>query len=689
MPCARHATRCASEARVEPKLHFVNRQLRHRTAVACDGARIEVVDLDRKLCLAARMRRDRGEAESQSRAVFGGFGLEAQRRCVERQGRRKPGLCGCHGVGAREHVFRLVPEEVLRPDREVVVEDPAGSEHQLELVTERFYDPKKRSSALFRLRGSQLTTLTWKLDVEPAFGWPDRPVLETKAGFWTCMKGGGLVFVPATDKSTLVTYDWHDGLNVKEPVAMAQAGDDHFIVLDRGSGATCLVPLQLAKVEVAKSMRVEVLKTESLLLEDARGRIWGRMADGALQRWESGRWNKIDTPEKVTRMSGHTFIADEHAQGWLIPMAAGTAAVCDFATDEWFIFESIEQALVARMRPASRLLLRDFPSLAPVSSAGQPLKIGFLRESGTLHHFDGREWKIWKIADIAGPDARVTGAPFFDPAGRFTLAIDQHDWQLPAEGKWQRTESAAESERVYHSEEAQPPPDCPVKNVSSTAYDRWGVCWLSDAQRRLWKCVHGQAVPVLQADEPNPLPEGAHLYEVRSDLAGNAFLRLQFGWHGERYLAVRSRLPQPESSVTLQEVRADTARVTFGKAAWHVSRIDDGAWSQASDQSERLLTGLLPGEHALEVLAYNADLTPASASAKIKLTIQAADIAELNTLIQRLGGGDLDASEAAARRLRSQGGTILPSLRKAQETAGERTRWWLDAVIQHLESKRS
>ena len=57
------------------------------------------------------------------------------------------------------------------------------------------------------------------------------------------------------------------------------------------------------------------------------------------------------------------------------------------------------------------------------------------------------------------------------------------------------------------------------------------------------------------------------IYEVRTDLAGNAFLRLQFGWHGERYLAVRSRLPQPESKVTLQEVIADTARITFGEAA--------------------------------------------------------------------------------------------------------------------------
>lgn len=251
---------------------------------------------------------------------------------------------------------------------------------QLELVTERFYDPEKRTSVLFRLRGSQLSPLTWRLDVEPAFGWPDRPVLETKTGFWTCVKGGGLVFVPAAEKSTPMPHDWRHGLTVKEPAAFAQAGDDYFIVLDRWSGETCLVPIESALQDAASQVRVEVLKTDSLLVDDARGRIWGRLAGGALQRWENGRWNKLDVPAKVAAMSGHTFLADEHGQGWLMPMKPGPAAVCDFTTDGWIAFDSIEQGLAARMRPASRLLLRDFPSLAPVSSAAKPAHIGFLRE---------------------------------------------------------------------------------------------------------------------------------------------------------------------------------------------------------------------------------------------------------------------------------------------------------------------
>lgn len=558
----------------------------------------------------------------------------------------------------------------------------------IELSTERFYDPQKRSSALFRLRGSQLTPLTWKLDAEPTFGWLKRPIIETKKGFWTCAKGGGLIFVPFATKPALHTQDWHSGLTLRNPVAMARAGEKHFVALNDSTGQTCLVPLEPVNSETAAPVRVEVLKTESLLLEDARGRIWGRLADDTFQRWENGRWNKLEVPEKVAQMSSNVFIADAHEQGWLIPMKNGPAAVCDFRTDEWHVFASIEAALVARMRPASKLSLRDFPSLAPVASTGSPCRVGFLRESGTLHYFDGHAWQTWKVADMAGPDARVTSPPRFGQDGRFTVAISGYDWKLMPDGQWRRSEQKADAaERVYHSEEAQPPHDCPVKNVSSTAYDRHGVCWLSDAQRRLWKCIPGCAVPVLQPGEPNPLPAGAPLYEVRADLTGNAFLRLQFGWHGEKYLAVRSRLPQPESKVTLREVAADTARIAFGEAAWHTWRMDAGEWSLASDQKEHVFTGLLPGGHDLEVMAYNADLTPAGASAKVKLTIQAADIAELAALIRHFGGTDLDASEAAARRLRSQGKAILPSLNHSREKADERTRWWLDAIIQQIAAK--
>ncbi len=556
--------------------------------------------------------------------------------------------------------------------------------------SERFYDPRKRTSALSQVNGLKMEPLTWKLDAEPVFGWPDRPVLSAKAGFWTCADDG-LAFISAGEKKTVQKMDWRNGLDLRKPMELARQGESHFVVLDRYTGQTRLLPLNTPPSKPA-ALRAEMLETGSLLLEDARGRVWGRMPGTTFQCWENGSWNAVKVPEALTAMYHFAFLADDHDQGWLISNNEGAdkaaAAVCDFNTGEWSVFDNLQAALTARMHPDSRLVLRDHPSLAPVSSAGTPRRIGFLRNTGVLHHFNGTRWSEWKVADIAGPDARVSSALFFDAQQRLTVSISGYRWRLSSEEKWQRDQGeTGEEEDAFHTEDNNPPPDCSVKKINSTAYDRHGVCWLSDSEGRLWKCIHGCTVPVLQPDEPSPLAAGVHLYEVRSDLSGNAFLRLEYGAGGGKYLTVRSRLPLPESVATLREVRADTAQFTFGGAAWHVWRVDAGAWSQATDKEECVVTGLLPGVHVLEVMAYNADLTPAKASAKLKVTIEAAAIAELNELIQKLGGDDLDATEAAARRLRSQGRGILPNLNKAREKVEERTRWWLDAVIQQIEAQ--
>ena len=98
--------------------------------------------------------------------------------------------------------------------------------------SKRFYDPKKRTSALSNVNGLKLEPLTWKLDAEPAFGWPDRPVLSAKAGFWTCTDDG-LAFVSAGEKKAVQKMDWRNGLDLSKPMELAQQGDSHFVVLDR------------------------------------------------------------------------------------------------------------------------------------------------------------------------------------------------------------------------------------------------------------------------------------------------------------------------------------------------------------------------------------------------------------------------------------------------------------------------
>jgi hypothetical protein len=447
----------------------------------------------------------------------------------------------------------------------------------LQSSNRRFYDPEKRTTAILRLESSKIIPLAWKVDVEPEFGWADRPVVETPDGFWTCTRGAGLLFVALGNGGPVLrNLDWRSGLRLREPDLITRARDSQLVVLEKSVRKATVFPLRASSAEI-RPLRVDVLNTKSLLLEDAQGSVWGRLDDGSMQRWKNGWWEKPKIPDKVEAMRANLFVADDAQQGWLMPLHEGGAAVCDFTTGQWQVFDTLEQALLTRLKAGSRLHLRDYPSLAPVSAPGQIRCIGFLRQEGRLHHFDGAKWQVWKLSDFAGPDARVTGVPSFDEAGAFTIPINQVYWKLRKSGGWEQTAENAESAaRTYLTTESNPPPGCPLKEVGSTAYDRFGVCWLTDDKGRLWKSIHGCAVPVIQPEEPNPVSNGMSVYEVRTDLAGNAFLRLESDWYGGRHLVVRSRQPRPESTAVVNQVKADTASIAFGDAAWHVWRMDGG-----------------------------------------------------------------------------------------------------------------
>ena len=250
---------------------------------------------------------------------------------------------------------------------------------QLQISTRRFYDPEKRTTAILRLEGSKITPLAWKVDVEPVFGWVDRPVIETSDGFWTCTRGAGLLFIAKSNGGPVLrNLDWRSGLRLHEPDLMAQAGGSQLVVLEKSVRKATVVPLQASSAQI-RPLRVDVLNTKSLLLEDAQGRVWGRMDDGSMQRWENGQWQKLKVPEKVESMRANLFVADDAQQGWLMPLNQGTAAVCDFTTGRWQVFDTLEQALLTRLKAGSRLHLRDHPSLAPVSAPGKIRRIGFLR----------------------------------------------------------------------------------------------------------------------------------------------------------------------------------------------------------------------------------------------------------------------------------------------------------------------
>ncbi|MGV3658935.1 MAG: hypothetical protein ACO1TE_02090 [Prosthecobacter sp.] len=555
------------------------------------------------------------------------------------------------------------------------------------LHTHRFHDPEKRSTAILRFRQKKLEVITWKLDAEAEFGWADRPVVETPEGFWTCAKDSGLLFI-TQEEGVLARrpFDWRNGLPLPAPRLLAKAGD-YLVAADALSSSAIAITAK-APSPLPVPSRVDVVESSSLLLEDTQGGFFGVLQDGKFHRWKAGHWEKMQGPAHMDAMAGNELVEDG-GQAWFIPRADGLAAVCDLATGEWQEFDSLEQALEARLKPGGRMLPPNylFPS-AIASAAGQDRRIGFLRHTGTLHLFDSGGWRTWRLSDIAGPDARIDAVLRFDAAGALAAPIGSVWWKLDASGQWRRTEESTEGAEPLHDRRGPVVPEgCPVKEVVTAAYDRLGVCWLTDNQHLLWKCVHGAAVPVLQPGEINPVAQGLSLEQALLDAEGNAFLTVHTRGDDRRYLIVRPRLPQPESKAGLKEVDADTVRFEFGDASWHAWRVDGGKWSTATRQKAAALSSLTPGVHELEVMAYNDDLTPAPRPATLKLTIRAADQGDVAKAIAAFNSEDLEACEVAARRLRTQGKPILPLLRDARKPADERARWWLDAVIQHLETK--
>lgn len=571
-------------------------------------------------------------------------------------------------------------------DTEVSVSKTFSS--QIELKTTRHYDPARRTTVIFRLEDKAINPLTWKLDVEPVFGWVDRPFVETTSGLWICSAGGGLMFFPSGKKQTAVRHDWRTGLPLKNPKALVKGTGDQIIALDPATRQSCIVP-PIAVPKTTNAPRVSLANTQSLLVEDAAGGIWGRLDDGEFHVWKNERWAKVEVPADVKRMSGNVFLPDSAGQAWLIPLEGnGASAVCELRSGIWQVFTTLTAALEQSMKPGARLHLRDFPSLVPVASAAAPRQIGFLQKDGSINVFFGR-WREWNLHDFAGEDARVTGVPEFDAKGRFTLPIQDQWWMLGDNGVWTKAaRSADQYGRTYRSENNEAPRGWTRGAVRSVATDRHGVAWVMDDRNKLWKAVPGCSVPVLQTGELNPIAGGGAIYEVMSDLHGNAFVRLEFGWSGGSHLAVRARLPLARSEATVARIAGDSVLVTLGAkdrgSAWHRWRLDGGEWSDASASREVKLSGVTPGEHKLEVLAYNADLTPAPASNVLKVTVTALADDEIVEAVRSFEGNDLDASERAARRLRSQGTKILPFLRKQLETANDRTRWWIEAVIQQI-----
>ena len=552
-----------------------------------------------------------------------------------------------------------------------------------------FYDRSKPVCAVWRHEEGKWKLLHDGLDKNPA-QW--RPWVRAKQGFFLGSDTGAPWFFPA-DGGKPRRLASASTFPLTDVGRMISIDEKHVLLVKRYGGLACLWPADAPAI-AEKPQRWETLVTECEALQDKRGGIWCVRKDGTFSRWDGKEWKNFPPPPAGIASNSIGFIPDDRDRGWLMPADDEPTAICDFATGKWETFPSVRKALAAQLPRGVKLRLPLNPFYEHAFSGDG--RIGAFTGTNEVLLYENGDWREWKLRDFAGAEARLGGTLFFAADGRLSVPVgDDTTWEWHGEPKgWQRNEG------VMIPNPGTGPNRSPLvlpdgreltsgDGDESGARDRNGVIWLLRKGGVLFKIFPGREVRVFEQDEPNPFRHPRTIYRALADDAGNVLLDTSEFSNDHEHIFIRARSPVPQSLAQLTENKEDTARIAVGEKdgapLWHTWRVDGGQWQPLRQTNELTLDGFLPGKHTIEVRAFNAELTPAAATARVDFVTSSSADAPFAASLRQLAGPDLDARENAARKLKSQGPAALPKLREARQAASADARWWLDAIIQHIE----
>lgn len=559
-------------------------------------------------------------------------------------------------------------------------------QNHLEIKTQHHYDVTRKTGTLWRVDNRRLGALIEGVDASPRFGWVERPLLATDKGLLMGANQGGLWWIPKAAGAKGYLLDSSQGFSLQTPTHLCAIGDDAVLALAEDGGWK-LFKLPGDKPTQVES-RIASLRTGRIILQDSRLHLWAlRGEEKDVAEWDGKAWHKRDLPEDLDSPKVIDFASDSHDQGWWVPTDGGKTSVLNFADGSWRVFDSLEDAVAACLANGDHITMPRYISFSAISH--QNGNKGFLCYDGTVHvAYDGK-WAKTDIHEIGGPDVRVSGKPFFGGDGLFCLPLGGKHFKLRKDGKWEEVPDAdTSSDRTYLSDDSTPPPGCPVKNISSTCYDRHGVAWLVTHDGALWKWLPGVAVQVKDHDRPVLLRPHSRVAEVLIDPQRNAFLRYSNGNELVPYEMLKAKAVPAIKRSQLARVEASSAFFELDPTPglWHRWRMDQGNWQPPENRAELKLEGLLPGEHHLEIATFDEELNPVSASERLSFTITALAGGLVQAQIAQLKSGDLETQEATAKLLKAQGVNALPALKIAlQQDSDESVRWWIAAIIQHIE----
>jgi hypothetical protein len=558
------------------------------------------------------------------------------------------------------------------------------------------HDPTLRTGSLARFRDGAWQVTQNNLDLDPRPDWIDRPIVETPRGLYIGSVGSGPWFLPADATIPPALLDWRHGFPLPDARRFFPVGPDRLVALDgRGRlGFADTIP----KTLTPKDQRAERVRFRKPALQDRRGHVWTFGPGNAFREWDGRKAIPRSPPNDfLGKVAVRDFASDDRDRGWLISDDHARTAICDFATGQWQVFETFTAALVAQLPEGVRLAMPADPFYEPIfSSQGH---IAFFDLRNGISRYDGHAWQQWSIAAIAGGQGRLTGSPFFDADGRLCVPIDGLTYQWNADGGWRHFEQpdAAPPSTRPKSLAPEVPPSIRVRDPASAVEDRFGTWWVLSKENALSKAVPGVAVQALRADEPNPFPSGARLYEALADPLGNVFLRLsEYASMYCEYVYLSRLFAPPKTMIDKVEVEGDTARFHFsvetvGTAAppsifrW---RLDGGEWRLLGMKNDATARMLARGEHRVEARAYAGDLVADPTPAEARFTIEIDADAQQRKLLAQLASADLDERERAARALVRLGSAALPRLQAERKAAQPDVVWWIDAVLQQIERAR-
>jgi hypothetical protein len=559
---------------------------------------------------------------------------------------------------------------------------------RLGIRTTTFYDSTKPTCALWRHEAGVWKLVKDGLDKEPS---TRRPWLRTKAGLFLGTDTGPPWFFPGGGGDPR-RISRAETFPLPRVDFMFQVNDGQVLFASRYSASGCLWPSDASILE-EKPLRWEKFVTTQRALQDSRGHIWCLRGSQSFVRWDGREWSSFPPPPSKAINACIDFAPDDQDRGWLLHFDDAPTAVCDFATGKWVSFPDAREAFAAQLPKGAKLSLPGYSFYEPAFSGDG--RIGAFMDRDKVRLYEQSRWREWKFRDVAGPDAKLGGTPFFAPDGRFSVPVGEGtawEWHGDSTG-WQRADGIT----VPHPgtgpdrKQVELPEGTASHGVRSESVtrDRHGVFWFLRNGTELCKAMPGREVKVFDASESNPFALGGGLYRALVDDSGNALIDTSDFSTDHQQLFIRARLPVPVCAARLALNEEDTAKLAVGEGSatplWHAYRVDGGQWESLRDAREIKLEGLLPGRHAVEVRAFNADLTPSSKTVTVTFVTTPAAEAQFTARLRDLSSLDLDTREAAARMLQSQGAAALPKLRAARASAARDVQWWLDAIIQHIE----